>query len=212
MTRLRSLEPFAREPAPRREERAACELCAAPLDDRHRHVLERDARVLRCACRACALLFEDAHAGRYCAVPERVLVDRAWAPARAEWAALGVPVGLAYVVRARDGKHRVYYPSPAGAVEGADGDERAWSDFAARSPLVAALRPDVEALVVRARRGVDEVECWLAPIDVCFELTAAIRRTWRGFDGGDDARRAIEAVFASLNVRAEPLARRRGSP
>src|SRR5579862_9165202 len=114
MIRLRSLERFAREPAPRREEGEACELCARPLGERHRHVLERDARTLRCACRACALLFEDARAGRFCAVPERVLVDRAWAPSREEWAALGVPVGLAYVVRGGDGIHRVYYPSPAG--------------------------------------------------------------------------------------------------
>jgi hypothetical protein len=40
------------------------------------------------------------------------------------------------------------------------------------------------------------------PIDACYELVGEVRRLWKGFDGGTEARSAIDAVFARLAERA----------
>lgn len=205
MTRLPPLERFARRAAAAPADDAPrCELCGAAIDARHRHVLEVAPRLLRCACRPCALLFDDPRAGggRWRSVPERVRVDPALTVSDAEWVALGVPVRMAYVVL--DSRARTFvafYPSPAGPIE-ADVPAERWRALVARSPLVASLTPDVEALLVR-RRGGGVVDCYLAPIDLCYELIAAVRRSWRGFDGGDEARREIDDFFARLETRCE---------
>ena len=48
----------------------------------------------------------------------------------------------------------------------------------------------------------------LVPIDRCYELVGALRLTWRGFDGGQEARRAAGRVLRRPG-RAQP-ARPRG--
>jgi hypothetical protein len=40
-----------------------CELCGEPVQPAHRHLLDVPARQLRCACRACVLLFDRSGAG-----------------------------------------------------------------------------------------------------------------------------------------------------
>ena len=47
------------------------------------------------------------------------------------------------------------------------------------------------------------LECFLVPIDVCYELVGRLRRVWRGFDGGQDARREIDDFFGTLPPRRE---------
>jgi hypothetical protein len=64
-------------------------------------------------------------------------------------------------------------------------------------PVVADLRPDVEALLLR--RGGDS---YLVPIDVCYELVGRLRRLWRGFDGGQEAHAAVEELFERVRARA----------
>ena len=212
MTRLPALERFARRVAAPPDEAQRCELCGVAIDDRHRHVLELGPRLVRCACRACAVLFDDPQSGggRWRSVPERVRVDPALTVSDAEWVALGVPVRIAYVVLdSRTRRYVAFYPSPAGPIE-ADVAAARWEALAERSPLVAGLVPDVEALLVR-RRGNGVVDCYLAPIDLCYELIGAVRQCWRGFDGGDEARRVIDDFFARLDARSEPI-RRGGAP
>ena len=75
-----------------------------------------------------------------------------------------------------------------------------------RRPTPAGRRwqPDVEALLVRAERGGGGPECYLVPIDACYELVGRLRPPWRGFDGGAEAWRALDAFFDRVRERAMP--------
>jgi hypothetical protein len=95
-----------------------------------------------------------------------------------------------------------FYPSPAGATESMLPLET-WGELAQQSPLIEALEPDVEALLVRKRDGV--YHCHLVPIDACYELVGRVRMTWKGFDGGEEAWAAIDAFFASIAERSRPV-------
>jgi hypothetical protein len=202
MERFRALVPFVRPPSP---ERARCEMCGVALDERHRHVFDGEEYAVRCACTPCAILFHDS-GGRWRSVPVDVEVDPEFLPDEAEWVALGIPVGLAFVViDSRVGRPVAFYPSPAGIVE-APVPEAAWQALGARTPLCRGMRPDVEALLVRRRRG-GPVECFRAPLDLCYELGALVRRTWQGVGSGGPAEEAIDAFFAALAARARPISR-----
>jgi hypothetical protein len=195
-------------PAPRgAADGDACELCAAPLGDGHAHVVDLRRRAVRCACAACAVLFRDpgAGAGQFRTVPDRVLSDPERRLSDAEWAALEIPVGLAFLLRSgATGRWVAVYPGPAGAIESALPLE-AWSTLSARLPLAAACEADVEALLVRAERGGGAPELLLVPVDRCYALAGRLRRVWRGFEGGAEARAEIDAFFAGLRARARPL-------
>jgi hypothetical protein len=211
MADVRALASYARR-ARRAHDLPRCELCGATLGDPHRHVVELHKSEVRCACGACAVLFTDpgAGGGRFRTVPDRLLRDPGFAPDDPEWAAMGLPVGLAYLtLQSVPDRHVAFYPSPGGAIA-APLEPDAWSRLAARTPLAGLLEPDVEALLVRRRPGPGGVEIFLAPVDACLELTAVVRRTFTGFDGGDDSRRAIDAFFADLRARARPVPR--GAP
>ena len=81
----------------------------------------------------------------------------------------------------------------------------AWDDLVAANPQLGEVSADVEALIVRAPdRERREYECFLVPIDSCYELVGALRRIWRGFDGGQDARRLIQQFFENVAARSRP--------
>jgi hypothetical protein len=42
------------------------------------------------------------------------------------------------------------------------------------------------------------------PIDRCYELVGVLRRVWRGFDGGQEARALIDGFFADVAARSRP--------
>lgn len=196
--------PIAEPTRPRARE-ARCEICAAPIDARHAHVLRGAPRAILCACGPCASLFRDPRAsnGKYRAIPDRVIVAAEPKIADAAWSALGVPVGLAFVVRdSKAQRRRCVYPSPGGAIE-TEIDDAAFDALAEREPLARAATDDVEALLVRRSRG-GAFECFVAPIDECYALVGAVRETWRDFDGGDEARAAIDDFFARLRARSRP--------
>jgi hypothetical protein len=180
-----------RDPAPER-----CDLCAVPLPDRHRHLLDEERGELLCGCQACVLLFErDAAGGRhYRLVPQRRL-RLAGVPTDE----LGVPVGLAFFVRQPDGRVVAGYPSPAGATTW-EVDQAAWRRLVERCPVLGDLQPGVEALLVDTARGADEH--WLVPIDDCYRLVALVRRQWTGLSGGSAVWAEIERFFAELGPRA----------
>jgi hypothetical protein len=177
-----------------------CEMCATPVGSRHGHVVDIENRSLICACRACFLLFtrETAGGGRYRAVPERYLHDIDRPLTSAEWEGLGIPVASAFFLRGDDGIAG-FYPSPAGATECLL-DLQAWADLSERHPLLAEARADVEAILIRnADAG---VECYLVPIDVCYQLVGTVRMYWKGFDGGEEAHEHIGGLFAEVRDRA----------
>jgi hypothetical protein len=207
--------PFTpRAPRPPGE---GCEMCAEALGPEHGHVVNLDSRRLMCSCRACYLLFtaEGAGHGSYRSVPDRYRVDPGFTLAAADWESLQVPVSLAFFFHnSALGRVVAHYPSPAGATESLL-DLAAWDAVAAASPLVAAMEPDVEALVVRrrgqgptARRDAaagDFDEAFLVPIDACYELVGRVRMHWTGFGGGPEARAAIAEFFDRLRARSRPL-------
>ncbi|MFB7667996.1 DUF5947 family protein [Kitasatospora sp. NPDC056138] len=193
-----------REPAPPQPER--CGFCGIQLPPGHRHVVDTEERRLACTCAACALLFQapGAAEGRYRKVPDRYLVDPAHELDESAWEALRIPVSTAFFFRnAVLDRLVALYPSPAGPTE-SELDPRTWESVLGRSRLTALLEPDVEALLLRRTAGV--LRCFLVPIDVCYELVGRMRLHWQGFDGGAEARRELDGVFARIQDRSRALA------
>lgn len=183
----------------------SCEMCGAGLVDEHQHVVNVDSRRLLCTCRACYLLFTQEGAGRgnYRAVPDRYLVDPDVELTDALWDQLQLPVGMAFFFHnSALGRIVAQYPSPAGATESLL-DLAAWDAVVAASPLARELVPDVEALIVHRSRQTNE--CYLVPIDVCYELVGRIRMHWTGFDGGEEARQDITDFFARVRAHSRPI-------
>ena len=179
-----------------------CEMCAEPVAEEHQHVVNVAARQLMCVCRACYLLFTDAGANlRYRAVPDRFLSFPDFGLGRREWEALQIPVGVAFFFRNSALDRTVaFYPGPAGATE-SELDIATWA-AATRDPRVGLLADDVEAMLVRAPENAADPECFLVPIDVCYEFVGGLRLLWRGFDGGAQARDFIDGFFAGVAGRS----------
>ncbi|HET9877597.1 MAG TPA: DUF5947 family protein [Mycobacterium sp.] len=182
-----------------------CEMCSESIPDAHQHVANVPGRQLMCVCRACYLLFTDSHAElRYRAVPDRYLAFPDFALDRGSWEALEIPVGLAFFFRnSALGRTLAFYPGPVGATE-SELDLEAWTAIAAAEPRVGLLADDVEALLVRVPTDSDaeQPDCYLVPIDACYEFVGGLRTLWRGFDGGQEARDFIEDFFAKLAARS----------
>jgi hypothetical protein len=179
-----------------------CEMCSEPIADEHQHVVNTAGRQLMCVCRGCYLLFTDSHAElRYRAVPDRHLAFPDFALDRRAWEALQIPVGLAFFFRNSALNRTVaFYPGPTGATE-SELDLDAWTAIAAAEPRVDLLADDVEALLVRVPENA-QPECYLVPIDACYEFVGGLRTRWRGFDGGQEARTFIDDFFATLVARS----------
>ena len=203
MSELGALERFAMRSrrARRAREGAVCELCAAPIGEPHRHIVDRTDRRLLCACAACAFLFPDDSASRYRAVPTRPRHDPSWTLTEEELTRLGVPVGLVFFFRAETLSRWVaVFPSPAGATE-ADLPDHSWDPIVESSPLVRTMKADVEGLLVHRKRS-GETFTLVAPIDACYALTAVLRTKWKGIDGGDDVRVAVDEFLGRLAAAA----------
>jgi hypothetical protein len=190
---LRRIRKAPRVPAGER-----CEMCGEPVGAAHSHVVDVGARALLCTCRPCALLFDYPGARlAYKAVPDRY---RALEPLPLPmWEDLQVPVGIAFFF-ANSALERVVgvYPSPAGATE-SELPLGSWDAVLAAQPRLADLAADVEAVLVRVRGT--RAEAYLVPIDVCYQLVGELRRLWRGFDGGQDVRRAVDGFFERVAGR-----------
>ena len=163
-------------------------------------------RSIACACKACALLFTRP-GGRYRTVPDRVRHDPSAPLTDAEWAELQIPVGIAFFFfNSALGRVIASYPSPAGVTE-CELDLTAWDRLAADHPLLGALAPDVEAILVvgGSPREATPIETFLVPIDVCYSLAGALRLEWHGFDGGSEVKQVLADLLGSLRKRARPL-------
>ncbi|OEJ49950.1 hypothetical protein BGM19_04100 [Streptomyces agglomeratus] len=202
-TDVRGLRRFVGERPPREER---CELCGvAVAEDAHRHLVDTENRSLACACTPCAFLFErpGAAGGRFRAVPSRYLADPDHHLDDGAWELLQIPVGVAFFFRnAALDRPAAFYPSPAGATE-SELNPSVWPAITDSTPLAALLEPDVEALLVRRSEG--RSECYLVPIDICYELVGRMRLLWQGFDGGAEARADLEAFFRTVAQRARTV-------
>jgi hypothetical protein len=118
-------------------------------------------------------------------------------------------VSTAFFLRSSEsGTVAAFYPSPAGATECLL-DLEAWDALTHDAPLLAAAEADVEAVIVRRALRVagsaddgPAIECYVVPIDICYELVGRVRTLWKGFDGGAEARADIDAFFDRLRDRA----------
>ena len=218
-----------RDAAPPAAAAERCELCGREVPESHPHLVAPAARRIACACAACAVLFDHGGAAppppatgstrspggapagaapagapsggapRYLRVPTRVTWLRAFRADDAAWGSLGVPVGLAFFSRsAAQGGVVAHYPSAAGVTE-APLDDGAWADIVRAEPALAAMEPDVEALLVH--RVGDARDHLIAPIDECYRLAGIVRgERARSLDGGPRVASFIDA----LKRRAAP--------
>src|SRR4051812_25371551 len=118
-----------------------CEICGAPVEPSHRHVVDVANRRLMCTCRPCYLLFTTPGAaqGKLRSVPERYVKLPKMEVAE-------IPVGVVFFIRdSASGRVKAFYPSPAGATESSITDET-WVEMIGAAPQLNTLEPDVEAL------------------------------------------------------------------
>ncbi|MBM9510249.1 DUF5947 family protein [Actinacidiphila acididurans] len=114
------------------------------------------------------------------------------------WAALGIPVGLAFFTRsAESGAITAAYPSPLGAVRFTVAAE-SWRELARCHSALPELPAEVTALLVHRARGA--AEHWLVPLDDCYRLVALVRAHWKGLGGGDEVWQRIDDFFRALNA------------
>jgi hypothetical protein len=218
LQRIRESRP---RPAPEVEE--VCELCAEPIAPVHNHLVDLRSRTLLCACRGCYLLFESDGAGgdHYRSVPDRYLSLAGHELTPAQWDRLQIPVSVAFFfLNSSLQRVAAFYPGPAGATE-SELPLDAWDQVVGDDPMLASMQPDVEAFLVRSRmrgrgqrRGRDQdgtdaagsetegTECYIVPIDACYELVGHLRLLWRGFDGGSEANKKLDEFFDDVRTRA----------
>ena len=168
-----------------------------------------EGRQLMCICRGCYLLFTDSHAQlRYRAVPDRYLAFPDFALDRREWEALQIPVGLAFFFRnSAHGPNRRVLSRPGRRHRVRTGPRRLERDHRRRPPGRACW-PTTSR---RCWSGcpTDEQappQCFLVPIDACYEFVGRLRMLWRGFDGGQEAHRFIDEFFAQVEARSQTVA------
>ncbi|MQA85708.1 MAG: hypothetical protein GEV03_14060 [Streptosporangiales bacterium] len=212
---LQALQRFL-EPRPAAAPGERCEMCTEPIDAGHSHVVDLASRNLMCTCRGCYLLFtsEGAAGGKYRAIPDRYRYLPGLAISDGQWDELQIPVGMAFFFHNSDlGRFVAFYPSPGGATESLLPLDT-WREVLEANPAVADLAPDVEALLLRRlggrqvqqageAGGEDVTECYLVPIDACYDLVGRVRTGWRGFQGGQEVWREIDDFFAGLRERSE---------
>jgi len=203
MTNRPAVLQVLRKPPERRAPAAErCDFCGAGIDEIHGHIVDLPRRALLCVCRPCYLLFTQDGAGgaRFRAVPERYESLADFSTAAEPWAALEIPIGLAFfLTNGSTGRTTAFYPSPAGATE-SELPLDAWTEMVRAVPPLAALTPDVEALLVN--HTLDRMDAFIVPVDACYELVGRIRRAWRGFQGGDEVRREVDDFFTRTAERA----------
>jgi hypothetical protein len=183
-----------------------CELCGEKIPDAHGHLVDVKIRSLMCACRGCYLLFtpEGAGGGHYRAVPDRYVSFKDFQLSPAQWDSLQIPVNIAFFfINTELGRVAGFYPSPAGATESLLSLET-WNEIAVDNPMLESLIPDVEAFLIRQDKNSEgNAECFLVPIDACYELVGHLRKLWRGFDGGKEAHEAMDAFFERVRAKAK---------
>jgi hypothetical protein len=181
-----------------------CDLCRTTVPDDHRHLLHLTERRIVCVCEACWAL----HSGdaEYRPTGMRTVWLEDFRCEEATWAALQIPIGLAFVMRSSgSGSLVAFYPSPAGATE-SELTLEAWAALVAANPVLARLDEDGEALVIN--RLADPPQYAILPIDRCYELVGLIRARWEGISGGDALARAVPAFFARIRAQATPASAR----
>jgi len=182
-----------------------CDLCSVSLTAGHEHLVEPAGRRVVCVCLPCAILFSAQSGQRYKRVPKEMRALADFRMSDANWESLTVPINLAFFFRnGETGGITALFPSPGGATESVVPIET-WELIRADNPVLQALQPDIEALLVNrlgSQRGFAEHQYFLAPIDECFKLVGLVRANWRGLSGGDDLWCVLREFFTDLTRRS----------
>jgi hypothetical protein len=152
------------------------------------------------------LRFENVVDGRFKLIPRDAHSLPGLQLTDAQWEDLALPIELAFLFYSTPAQRMMaLYPSPAGATESLL-PLSAWDSLVAENQALGRLQADVEALLVNRVR--ERRLYYIAPIDVCFELVGLMRIHWRGLSGGEEVWREIDAFFARLEERAQPITAR----
>jgi hypothetical protein len=183
-------------PGPVAQER--CDLCETTVPEDHRHLLNLLERRIECVCESCwAMRSGDPE---YRPTGARTLwLDGLELPEEV-WAGFQIPIGLAFFMESTiAGCVVALYPSPAGATE-SELHFSSWSRMIELNPILAALEPDIEGLIVN--RLADPPAYAIAPIDRCYALTGIIKVNWEGISGGSRVAEAVASFFDDLRAEA----------
>ena len=192
-------------PEPPAQER--CEMCGVAIADEHGHVADTQDHRLLCVCRPCYLLFSADGAGgaRFRGVGTTVRVVDDLVLGEQDWSALQIPVELAFFFSQGDPPtYAAFYPGPSGATQSTL-DLSSWQDVLAANAALAAVQPDVEAVLLRHHDP--GFTCYVTPVDVCYELVGIVRQHWVGLAGGAEVWDRIDAFFDCLAHRGVPTSR-----
>ena len=177
-----------------------CQLCPSGLADDHRHLLHLYERRIVCVCETCWSMRSGDSEYRPCGVRTLWLED--FELTDDLWAALQIPIGLAFVMRSSMTNQVVaLYPSPAGATE-SEIDLFAWTAMCGANPVLDRLDADSEALVINRLAGAGGPQYAIAPIDQCYRLVGLIKSRWEGISGGRAIESAVAEFFDELHERA----------
>ena len=182
-----------------------CELCAEPISDEHGHLVDLQARNLMCACRGCYLLFvsEGAGGAHFRSVPDRYLAFTDFALSPEQWDNLQIPVSVAFfflnsslgqsggLLPGAGRRHRVRAPA-----------RHLGRGHRGQPPTRERCSPTSRRSWSAARPEQGGAECYIVPIDACYELVGHLRTLWRGFDGGKEANAKLDAFFDDVRARA----------
>ncbi len=177
-----------------------CDLCSNQIAAEHPHLLEPQNRRLICACRACAILFDNPGETKYKSVPRRIRYLSDFRLTDAQWDNLRIPIQLAFFFNSTVNERIVaIYPGAAGATESLLSFE-SWSEIAAENPILEKMEADVEALLVN-RVGTTR-DYYIVPIDECYKLVGLICTHWSGLSGGTEVWREIKQFYINLKERS----------
>jgi len=189
-----------REFAANRRTVELCGFCAAELPQHHEHLLEIATRKMECVCRGCAILFTN-QGQKYQRVPRRVRALADFRMTDAQWEALAIPIGMAFLFYSSlDNKVVALYPSPGGPIESLL-PLQSWEEIANDNPQVREMKPDVEGLLIHRIRSARDY--YLIPIDECFKLVGIIRTHWKGISGGYTVWEQVATFLSVLRQHAE---------
>ena len=184
---LSALRRFARPQA--KLER--CELCSAPLNQSHQHLLDRKTRQIACACDGCTILFCGQEGGKFLRIPRRIRRLEDFSLSDLEWEAMMLPINLAFFLRDANGRISALYPSPAGAIDSQI--DLSTLDHGSLGDVLRAIEPEVEAVLIN--RICEVHATFVIPLDECYRLVGIVKTKWRGLSGGSEVWTAIQGFF-----------------
>lgn len=177
-----------------------CELCAASVEEQHKHFVESASHRVICVCDMCTILLDGKGAQRYRRVSSEIRRLSGFRLTDYQWQSLRIPVSLVFFYTTDDGSAIFsVFPSPGGPVK-SEVDEGAWKDLVRENPALNSMRPYIDALLVNRMKNA--ADYFLVPIDECYRLAGAIRRHWHGMSGGDEVDEHVAACLREWRERA----------